>query len=340
MQAAQARYPYKLMTKPTTSPRDFVTRQPAVRIGGSRITSDNEHVIGCTGYDEPVLVAMWDKYHEAILLGMEDDAERIFLACNPDKFLMLFVHCYMYIHFNPTFNQMPLLFGYTYDYFNKHTRQVLKTLANVVAEIDFDDRLDEHNHPADVTWMHKYHMGTADTFPLQVQDSQDRLRAHSLYQPKYKSPVWKCHLVQNWLGIFIHFTLFHFGSTNDRKIWRIVRRDMQRKGMQPNELYVADGLYYGELNTTAKRPWSDDNPWTDDELDTHHDIGHVRQAIEHGVSKFNGFHNMFHMPARCDDETLFYCTLLTAHTTNVLTKYRIREGRQAYRTAGPFPHDI
>ena len=95
-----------------------------------------------------------------------------------------------------------------------------------------------------------------------------------------------------------------------------------------------------EMNCTAVRPFDWQNPRTWDELEMQVGITHVRQGIEHGVSLFNGNHDLFHSPARCDDETLVVAVKITAHASNLLMKYRIHHGGDMYATVGPWPHDI
>ena len=321
----------------TKLPRDFCAQKSFLE--DKRSSVGKAHVVGCTGYDEDVLMAIFRKYGGGILGQLDDDLSKK-LRMDPDLFLMLFVHVFMFIHFAPTEFQMPLLFGYSSSYFNKNTRHLLKAVGEVINEIDFNDRLDPMNHPADVPWMWDFHMGTADTFPIFARCPSDPVRRGFLIQPKYKAPVWKCHLVRNFLGIIIHFHALCCGSTSDKSIWRKVRRDMRSQGMRDRELYVCDGIYHGERNTTAKRPRTADRPYTQGELEKHMDLNHVRLQIEHGVSLFNGSHNLFHMAARCDDETLFYCARLTAHATNVLIKYRIEQNGPAYDIVGPWPHNI
>jgi hypothetical protein len=167
-----------------------------------------------------------------------------------------------------------------------------------------------------------------DTTPIFVEMPRNSFRARALFNPKYGWSVYKVQIGVDFLGRIILFSGPHLGTSYDGHIWM---NTSHLHPMMPEEWFLGDHHYtVPQIMHGYVSPPDANLTWDEHLCNTV--ISHYRSRVEHVNAIFKR-HEVFKVCFRGTEETLNLILQITAHTTNILLKKRIR-----YPPHGPWAH--
>lgn len=259
-----------------------------------------------TGYDGKLVEAMWEKY------GIPNSIQWAH-----------FVQALAYIHLYPTRRQSSIVLGCSASTLQETVLPHLITLANMINEIRWDDRLNPFNHTPDFPYLFT---GMVDTFPIEVEKPEHRELRRALFTNKYGTTVYKVQLGVSFLGQILFCTGPHL-PLYDAHIWEATAHDHPREEW---EWWLGDGHYSTCRNMLT--PWRKDRVLSEDEMLANTIISFYRARVEH-VNAVLVNHNMFRGVYRGGIHVLEAAVAVTAHMSAAHLRKNIR-----YPLVGPWPH--
>jgi hypothetical protein len=142
----------------------------------------------------------------------------------------------------------------------------LQFLQDVVAEINWQDRLSELNHCRRFPYYATFFL---DTVPVSCFGGETQ---RLTYQPKYAENVLKIQLCCDALGrIVFFFSGPHPGTRSDSTLWK----EWGPEELLPGEVGLADGIYSGNahLITPFRKP--------------------ANKSLPHGAVRYNEVHSFY-----------------------------------------------
>lgn len=188
-----------------------------------------------------------------------------------------------FIKLYPTYRSAPQVLGLGSQYgLTCKVIPILTWLADEIAEIDLEDRLDWDNHFAAFP---KLVTGLVDSFPVFVHESSNPLLAHAEFSGKY----WR-HALKFMVGIDLKGRLLVLcgpfpsrGSEGDYD--GHIFEEMISPNLFPAELWLGDGHF--TINPNVLTTIGARRPLTAEEHEWNTAVSWVRSRVEHTGTFFH-----------------------------------------------------
>ena len=188
------------------------------------MATDGMNCLAMTGFSSAHLAYVWNTYGAHLKpVNWRPKAFKCRAGRSYSITILHFFLLFTFIHLYPLTSQMPHTLrvkgfkrGIGKTTFRKQIVPMAMTLALVMNEVQWDDRLDQSNHhaffPVGVTTVW-------DTAPIYVATPSDPRINKLLYQPKYKNCCFKVQIAVTFTSQIVYFSALHVGAAHDGTIF-------------------------------------------------------------------------------------------------------------------------